>query len=648
MQVKGANKSSSTLRTQKRNGQTEAAPAERTAAHKISLEEFTTPSAGKQSGAPIKKAAPKAGTGRETLSEEMIQTPRRVVHGGMQTNRRPVQTGGRKSASSKRASQALPPRGEKGSGAAGRAARMVSGSSLDMTSTQLANQPHRAETAKRRKKAANIHPGRLFLLLFVILGLAVSLLVVLKAMGGKANEEGPLAVGNTAKIATGVTILGIDVSGQTKSAARDTVSEAVDAILADAQITLLLGDEHYVIKGTDLSLACDMEAVLQQALTYEPPAEDEPDVVDVTSANAPGTFNDIFTYDQAALRRIVEDIAAKFDIEPVSAIGEPTMNEDHTVTFAYQEGKTGRALDVDATVEKIEAMFSRGIYAAQIDGVYSSVEPAVTADMLSGEIGLRGSYTTRYPTIGQTSEDTPVVENRVFNIHKAADIINGCMVAPGEEWSFNSYVGPRTVAGGWKEAKGIAYGKEYTMQAGGGICQVSTTLYNALQQSKVTITERQAHSIPSDYVKHGLDATVDYATNLDLKFKNDTGAPLYLFVYYEDVEGRHRQDITFVIYGKPLEHGVSYKMRSEIIDKKERTDVIYTDDETIPRGYKVVTIDARPSYKAEVYLDKYVGEGMMESEYLYTDNYAGNAQYAKRGTGSPKYHAVPEGAVPIE
>ncbi|NCB31122.1 MAG: hypothetical protein EOM66_06910 [Clostridia bacterium] len=135
---------------------------------------------------------------------------------------------------------------------------------------------------------------------------------------------------------------------------------------------------------------------------------------------------------------------------------------------------------------------------------------------------------------------------------------------------------------------------------------------------------------------------------MDLKFKNDTGAPLYLFVYYEDVEGRHRQDITFVIYGKPLEHGVSYKMRSEIIDKKERTDVIYTDDETIPRGYKVVTIDARPSYKAEVYLDKYVGEGMMESEYLYTDNYAGNAQYAKRGTGSPKYHAVPEGAIPIE
>ena len=209
-------------------------------------------------------------------------------------------------------------------------------------------------------------------------------------------------------------------------------------------------------------------------------------------------------------------------------------------------------------------------------------------------------------------------------------------------------MGERSLKNGWKEANGIANGKEYVLQAGGGICQVSTTLYNALLQADVTVTNRRAHSIPSDYVEHGLDATVDYAMDLDLEFVNDTGAPIYLFAYCEGVEGRHREDITFLVYGKPLENGVSYKTRSETIETIPRNNVHYTDDYTIPRGYKVVTIEARPGYVAEVYLDKYVGDGLVSSEYLYTDRYEGNDEEALRGAASPKYYDPPANAVPID
>ncbi len=645
MQVKGVKKASSASRAAKRS------PAGQTAPRKISLEEFassagqgggakkatrqrnpqapkTRPSAGRSSR-PVPAAAKTAATPKAGAAT----TTRQRAQGSLGTSPAPAKTGAKKSASSQRAAPAKK--------------RAAQAANLDMTSSRIANQPRRAEGMGQAKRGARIKAGRLALVLLLAAGLCGGIYALAKALPSQGQTAQALEVGATAKLPQGVSVLGVDLSGQSKSAARGAVSAAADAVLSEAKVTIKLGEHTYTISGSEVSLSYDVEAVLARALAYTPPEKGETGVVDVTNRDAPGEFNDIFTYDQAALARAVAAIAAKFDIEPVDAVGEPTMNADHTVTFQYQNGQNGRALDVEATVEKIESMFGKGVYSAQIDGVYGEVEPAITAAMLSEEIGVRGSFTTRYATIGKTSKETPVIENRVFNIHKASDIINGCMVAPGEEWSFNTYVGPRTVSGGWKEAMGIAYGKEYIMQAGGGICQVSTTLYNALQQAKVNVTVRQAHSIPSDYVDHGLDATVDYATNLDLKFKNDTGAPLYLFAYYEDVEGRHRQDITFIIYGKPLENGVTYKMRSVTTDEKKRTDVIYTEDETIPRGYKVVTTEARPSYVAEVYLDKYMGNALMDSQYLYTDKYAGNAEYARLGAGSPKYHEVPAGAVAV-
>lgn len=502
----------------------------------------------------------------------------------------------------------------------------------------------------QRKRGTGIHAGRLLLVLLVLSGIFSGVYALAKALPSVAGTTGDrVDVGATARLPKGVSILGIDVGGQTKSAARSAISEAADALLAMAEVTLKLGADTFTIKGSEMGLAYDIDAVLERAMVYDPAEAERAEVVDVTGSGAPGEFNNIFTCDAARLRKAIEEIAVKFDIAPVNAVGKPTLNADHTVTFTYEEGTAGRALDVEATAQKIEDILTKGIYSAQIDGVYNTLEPAVTGAMLAQEMGMRGSFTTRYPTIGATSKDTPVIENRVFNIHKAAEIINGCMVAPGEEWSFNAFVGPRTLATGWKEAKGIAYGKEYTMQAGGGICQVSTTLYNALCQAKVTVTDRRAHSIPSDYVKHGLDATVDYAMGLDLKFKNDTGAPLYLFAYFEDdPDGRHLEYLTFMVYGKPLENGVTYKMRSETIEEKPRKDVKYTEDETIPRGYKLVTIEARPSYVVEVYLDKYIGQALVDSEYLYTDRYAGNAEEARLGTGSPKYHEVPNGAVPVQ
>jgi vancomycin resistance protein YoaR len=241
------------------------------------------------------------------------------------------------------------------------------------------------------------------------------------------------------------------------------------------------------------------------------------------------------------------------------------------------------------------------------------------------------SFTTRFPT----SSSDEVVQNRVFNIKKATARINCYVVQPDEEWSFNDWVGPRTKETGWKEANGISGGKEYTLQAGGGICQVSTTLYNALLSGNIPVTDRTAHSIPSTYVDKGLDATVD-TSGIDLKFKNDTGAPIYIFVYITpDSSSSRYLNITVSLYGKPLPEGVTYKPRSEVTETIPRHEIVYVDDAAIPVGYQLEKVKAHDGYKAKAYVDKYVNGKLEESIYLYEDKYRGNNAEVHIGTGDP-------------
>ena len=496
-------------------------------------------------------------------------------------------------------------------------------------------QRHTAQEQRRPKKRVNYRR------MITVLGMFVLIIcgaIFLLSRIGKGSEQ--LVIGTEQVLPDGVKILGIDVGGDTKAKARQAVSAAADEIINSALITINADGEQYIIGAEQINLGYDIESTLQRALAYVP---SDSGVVDVTSASAPGEINDIFTWNQTNLRMEIEEIAEAFHIKPVEAEIEP-IHAPTGISFNFKEGKAGRVLDVEQTFEYVSSMLGTGMYTFSMDAVYNNITPSITQADLQGGFGLRASYSTQFPT----SRSDETVQNRVFNIEKAADIVSGTIVAPGEEWSFNGHVGPRTYDTGWKGANGIADGKDYSIQAGGGICQVSTTLYNALLCADVEISYRRAHSIPSTYVDKGLDATVDSITNIDLKFRNDTGAPIYLYAYIEDVPDTKYKTITFEIYGKSLPDGETYKTRSEIKETIRSKDVNYTDDDTIPRGYKLVTLEARNGYVVEAYQDKYVNGVLESSELLYTDTYKGNAEEARRGTASPKYYTPPEGAVPIE
>ena len=112
--------------------------------------------------------------------------------------------------------------------------------------------------------------------------------------------------------------------------------------------------------------------------------------------------------------------------------------------------------------------------------------------------------------------------------------VNGTILQPGQEFSYNTTIGDSTDPSmGWLPAGGIN-GGVLVQVYGGGICQGSTTLYNAALMAGMTITERDCHSMPSTYCPIGLDATVDYG-NIDFKFKNPLEAPIYIAAWMENV-----------------------------------------------------------------------------------------------------------------
>ena len=126
-----------------------------------------------------------------------------------------------------------------------------------------------------------------------------------------------------------------------------------------------------------------------------------------------------------------------------------------------------------------------------------------------------GDYTTRYDASNK---------NRSNNIALASNKIDGTVIMPGETFSYNQIVGKRTIEAGYKEAGAYAGGK-VVQEVGGGICQVSSTLYNAVLYANLEIVERSNHYFETSYVDPGRDATVSWGT-VDLKFKNNRTYPI--------------------------------------------------------------------------------------------------------------------------
>jgi vancomycin resistance protein YoaR len=202
-----------------------------------------------------------------------------------------------------------------------------------------------------------------------------------------------------------------------------------------------------------------------------------------------------------------------------AALGTPAVDAylemDRVQGLVVIPEKVGKEVDYDATwVQMPKAWNTAPII--EIAVIMKEKPPAVLAKDLEG-MGELSSYATWYKVADA---------DRTHNLAKASNIINGAVVKPGQVFSFNQTVGPRTGVTGFRDAL-VIVGDRFEPGTGGGICQVSSTLYNATLLAGLEIVERNNHGLLVAYIPPGLDATVAYGLQ-DFRFKNNTGSPVYI------------------------------------------------------------------------------------------------------------------------
>jgi vancomycin resistance protein YoaR len=223
--------------------------------------------------------------------------------------------------------------------------------------------------------------------------------------------------------------------------------------------------------------------------------------------------------------------------------------------FILTDGKSGQKVDLEKSVQVIQDYFSgdwKNTVTKELKLLATVDEPDIQISDLEKIKDQLGTFTTSF-TAGS---------NRGKNIANAASRVNGMVLMPGEEGSASTAMGERTEANGYLEAGSYLDGQ--TVQSlGGGVCQVSSTLYNAIILAELEITERWAHSMTVAYVKESMDAAIAEGYK-DLKFKNNTDAPIYIEGYTKGGK------ITFNVYGRETrsaDRKVTYV--NEIVSKTE-------------------------------------------------------------------------------
>ena len=471
-----------------------------------------------------------------------------------------------------------------------------------------------SRTGNNRKKTRvnKTHVAQVIAVIVLFIALIVALaLIVSGGRGNDApapNESGAPVESQTptGSFASGTTVNGVDISGMDYTAARAALEGSLSAQLEGIRITLTDGTTEWPLDESSVQLTTTVDEVLTQALT----------------AGA-GAYSTNVTAAESEISAFVENIAAQVDSAPV----EPTLSyqEGSVDPFVVTPGQNGRSVDVAATVAAIMEQFETGRY-GRVDLAVTEVAPTISEAELKSSVSLIASFSTTFSTSDS---------NRVTNLQLATAAISGTQIAPGETFSFNGTTGERTAEKGYKEAHVLVNGTRYEDGIGGGVCQVSTTLYNALLLTGADFADfsRVNHSIPSSYVPRGQDATVDYPSK-DLKFTNSSDSTMYIIGYLSNTDTKEGT-ITFEIYGKALPAGVTYQVTSVIDETLTPPAAEYIEDPTEPSTYKVTLQTARNGYVVSVYRERLQdGSSTGEREKLYTDRYSAVQGIYTIGTAS--------------
>ena len=388
----------------------------------------------------------------------------------------------------------------------------------------------------------------------------------------------------------GVSIGGVDISGMTDEEARELTESQVQKLISDTQLSFDIGGAMTLFESSVLGLSTDYEQILSQAIDFGRTGSFEERFSQTEQARDGIDFSISITGDVTQVRSALAALGSELNSQAQDAsyvftpyghfadgtpydpasydektLGAPQLmqlseedkpnplryefyNEDHyqkdyipveayIARFYYTPEQRGLDTDMDALADMIVTAVQNNDYSV-ITVPTNVTEPTVTLEEIKAQTQLISSWTSSYRKHNGSG--------RVHNVKKLSGILNGVVLEPSVDWSMNKEAGPRTRARGWDEAGGINSGRMVT-EPGGGVCQLSSTLYNAAIRSQLKIVDFKHHSIPSEYIALGLDATISTG-GPDLVLKNENATPAYMISYVNSKE----QSVTVEIYGPPV------------------------------------------------------------------------------------------------
>ena len=487
---------------------------------------------------------------------------------------------------------------------------------------------------KKSDKDSGVHPSLLIILLIVIIGVIVGGLFVMKDLTRQAEEAEQLAIQQAEEeerlrqeqlaqqaqqeleikysrimhsglYPEGVSVNGIDISGLNVPEASEKLADEIASHKVDGKVTLTYGDKSYEVKFEDyVKVTNDSEEVLNQAMTAAQDEDMETAIKKAEDLKKNGqNFEITFESDCSALKDLAKKIADDIDRKAESASFTQIDKENHTAETAG--AVIGLEVRQDELYEELLGAYEEKDTDKIIIPVTETVPRSSNEDfsyiMLETKTSFQGSNS-----------------NRKDNIRHGCEIINGTILLPGDTFSMNDTLGTRTLSNGWKEANAYVSGA-HELQAGGGVCQISTTLYNTAVKADLEIVKRQNHSMPVGYIRMGLDATIQSVGYIiDMQFKNNTDSDILIFTW---TEGN-------VLYTRILRTPFDTDEYDEIRLTSEKVETLkpdgepsYTLDETLGYGEKVADVERRDGSIWQSYKHYYKDGKEVKSEPLAKSTY---------------------------
>ncbi len=318
-----------------------------------------------------------------------------------------------------------------------------------------------------------------------------------------------------AGIYQGITIDGIQVGGLSKEEATGllTGSHARDA--ASQRLVLFYEEEEWNYTFQEIGAQYQVEQAVEQAYDLGRTGTEKENMKVVSALIKEGQdIPLIFSYDEIQMQDTLIEVAGEFDREPQNSSLTRSNGK-----FIIEKEAEGRKMDLEATMLNVDRVMQtkQGGRAAI---VAENTKPEVTYEDNEMVTDLIGSFSTKY---------TAYDKNRNTNLVVGCKYIDGTIIAPGEVFSASKGLGEQTYARGYRDA-GVYVNGKVEAGMGGGVCQITSTLYNAAIFAELEIVERSPHSMTVGYVPLGRDAAIA-DTYKDLKVKNDTEYPVYIETY---------------------------------------------------------------------------------------------------------------------